>query len=850
MPTPTAVRGKARSNSLPTSFGPDKLFQLFTGLPVPDPVTFVISPSYLDRPNMYPRQATLLKIIFLRLDLLTEYDHSVIDEWEQSFRETGNNGIVPGVRDRMAKLREQGRKWFRETLLVMGRRAGKGHVSGLSMAYVLWNYMAKGDPQKHYGVDRDKKLVAMVFAGKRDQAKATVWQDAVNYITGSVCFAPYIRAPLQAEKLSVYAPNDFLRMKKRAEQGMNPDDINMATFELVPKESTLMAGRGPTSFCLDPSTPVLTTDLRWKPIGELEAGEHLIGLDEYPERKGAQRKLRDAEVLKVWRTRKEALRLTFADGSSVVCSKDHRWLVRDMGKGGATHWRTAGRMNVGNHIKSLVDPGEGVAPRGGVTPSGRVRPDSYKTIVSIEELPEQELVDIETSTRTFVANGLISHNCQAYDEMAHVVASGANRAAEDVYAAATPSLDQFGHDAFIIEPSSPWQMLGQFYVNYQNSLMEDEDGEPVYPEMLMIQLASWDIYKDWERAHEIAVFPEGFTGDHGEYENRPPVYFDPLRGAIQAYDDQMARLEQSNPETFKVERRSHFAVALDAYLNEKKVFEIFKPWTGRDSYFGGPELGMQTRGRLDIDYKAHGDPSKVNANFGLAMAHAEPGPDNRLHVVFDKIHHFEPKDFTDHTIDYDQVEAWIWDNMLSTFMPTEMTFDQFNSAQVIQRLAKRSRSAPLPKVTSVYEKTATKQHNWRRAEIFKTAVNMGWVHAPEYEQAELELRFLQEKNGVVDHPDSGPVQTKDVADAMMECVMALIGDQIVSLRSELGAMRPVGGLQGGSEPFPGMSRNDDFSNAPRTQDQIFQQLGGLGRSRGVRQDMGRGGPRSRGSHYR
>lgn len=687
MPAPSPVKVKGRGSSLPAGMGPEQLFQLFTGLPVPDPITFVLSEEYLDRPNMYPRQATLLKVIFLRLDLLTEYDHMVIDEWEDNFRQTGNNGIVPGVRRRMAKLRKEGRKWFRETLLVMGRRAGKGHISGLSMAYVLWNYMAKGDPQRYYGVDRDKKLVAMVFAGKRDQAKATVWQDAVNYITGSACFAPYIRAPLQAEKLSVYAPHDFVRMRKRAQQGIDPNDINMATFEVVPKESTLMAGRGPTSFC------------------------------------------------------------------------------------------------------------------------------------------------------------------QAYDEMAHVVASGANRAAEEVYGAATPSLDQFGPDAFIIEPSSPWQMLGQFYVNYCNSLLEDEEGEPVYPEMLMIQLTSWDIYKDWEIAHEIQVFPDGYEGDLGEYKDQPPLHFLPLRGAIQAYDDQMARLEQSSPDTFKVERRSHFAVALDAYLKEDKVRQIFQPWTERLPHFGGPMLAMQERGRLDIDYKAHGDPSKSNANFGLAMAHAEPGPDNRLHVVFDKIHHFEPQNFEDHIVDYDEVEEWIWDGMLAPFMPTEMTFDQFNSAQVIQRLARRSRQAALPKVTQVYEKTATKQHNWQRAEIFKTAVYMGWVHAPYYEQAELELRFLQEKNGVVDHPDSGPVQTKDVADAMMECVMSLIGDQIISMRSELGSMRPQGALLGGMEPFPGMSRQDGISGQPQTQDQLFQQLGGFGRSRGMRPDTMRSGPRTRGRRY-
>jgi hypothetical protein len=664
---------------IPVGLGPHEIFRLFTGLEIPDPITFVMGDRWLERANMYPRQATLLKIIFLRDDLFTEYDHMVIDEWEASFRSTGNNGITPNVRSRITQLRAEGRKWFREVLLVMGRRAGKGHISGLSMAYVLWHYMAKGDPQGYYGVDRDKKLVAMVFAGKRDQAKATVWQDAVNYITGAVCFAPYIRAPLQAEKLSVYAPHDFIRMKKRLDQGMNPEEINMATFEIVPKESTLMAGRGPTSFC------------------------------------------------------------------------------------------------------------------------------------------------------------------QAYDEMAHVVASGANRSAEDVYGAATPSLDQFGKDGFIIEPSSPWQMLGQFYTNYCNSILDDEEGNPVYPEMLMIQLASWDIYKDWEMAHTLKVFPDGYEGDLGEYVDMPPLYFQPLRGAIQAYDDQMARLEQSNPETFKVERRSHFAVTLDAYLNEDKVRQIFAPWPDRDPSFGGPALGMQTGGRMDIDYCAHGDPSKSNANFGLALAHTEPGPDGRLHVVFDKIHHFHPGDFEDHIVDYDEIEGWIWDNMLAPFMPTQMTFDQFNSAQVIQRLHRRSRTSGLPKTTTVFEDSATKQKNWQRAEIFKTAVNLGYVHSPYYEQGELELRFLQEKKGVVDHPDAGPVQTKDVADCMMQCVMNLIGDQIVSMRSELGSMRPTGAMPGGISPFPGMS-------SPTPENQVFDQLSGFGKSRGMRteqfrQSLGRGSRR-------
>ena len=326
-----------KSGASPLPVGPLDIDVLFGGVEVPDPITFIIGDRWCNRPNLYPRQATLVKVVFLRLDLLTEYDHAVIDEWEEQFRvSNGKEGLAPGVRNKMALLRRLGHKWFREVLLVMGRRAGKGHVTALCMAYVLWNYMAKGDPQGFYGVDRDKQLVALIFAGKRDQAKATVFGDLVNVITGSTCFAPYLR-PVLSEKISIYAPNDFLRMRKLQQRGVTVDR-DMATFAIQPRESTMMAGRGPTSFqqCLDPETPVLTTDLRWVPIKDIRLGDELVGIDEHPG-KGSQRAMRRSRVEKVWKTRKAALRLTFDDGSTVVCSAEAgvsgagaSWLVRSL----------------------------------------------------------------------------------------------------------------------------------------------------------------------------------------------------------------------------------------------------------------------------------------------------------------------------------------------------------------------------------------------------------------------------------------------------------------------------------------------------------------------------------------
>lgn len=621
---------------LASQWGPDALFELYTGPQVPDPITFVIGEEWLNRGNLYPRQATLLKLFFLRDDLFTEYDREVLDEWITSFAETEWNGVQTDIYRRIEILKADGYKWFREILLVMGRRAGKGHISALAFAYVIWNYLSKGDPQDFYGVDRDKQLALFIFAGKKDQAKANLFGDVYNVITGAPCYGKYINNAI-VESLSIFAPNDFLRMQDRLRRGVRTTR-DPATFVIQPKESTLMAGRGPASFA------------------------------------------------------------------------------------------------------------------------------------------------------------------QGYDEMAHVVASGANRSAEDVYGAATPALDQFGKDAFIVAPSSPWQKTGQFYENYQHSLeLDPETGDPVYPEMLMIQLQSWDIYKDWERAHEIPLFPEGYTGDLGEYEDAPLPRLRPLKGAIQAFDIPMQRLERANPETFKVERRSQFATVMDAYLNEKKVESIFTPWGGRLESYGPSFLEMQESGLLIQTYKAHADPSKSNCNFGFALGHAEPDENGILHCVFDKIHHWEPQNWDDGIVDYDEIADYLIDDIAKKFYPDEITFDQFNSVATIQKINKRLLAEPGPKKVTAYERTATKELNWSRAEVFKTAINMGLVHAPYYELAETELKFLQDKgNKVVDHPDSGPCQTKDVADCMFEVVYYFLGKQIHLMLEEMGKTRVHGSLQGGT----------------------------------------------------
>jgi transposase-like protein len=975
---------------------------------VPDPIEFSLSSAYLGKP-LYPRQGTVLKCMFLRTDLLTGYDYEVIAEWEWQWQQSGEEGTPPGLLDRMEACRAEGRRWFRDTLNISGRRSGKNHIGGIGGSYVTWHYLALGNPQYHYGIDQDKHLAMFVFAAKKEMAMRQQWADLATTILGAQCFRPYLTGVARVDELRLYTQFDRQRIADRHHEGVAIRDEDMASIEIMPKESTLVSARGPALFalvfdemahvtrqvarasaeqvwdCLDPSTPVLCTDLRWRAVGDLAPGDELIGVDEYPVDGNTRRKMRRSTVISTGRNRQKALRLTFDDGSSVVCSANHRWLkmnkseamwmktgdtdadeeksisdkvvtlhqdgygvpsiARMVGVGehkvryvlarqgiklpGGRHSQKSAKypeikslletglspraiadetgvpyqtlirwmreesenhsdrdprrqhLAVGDRIWAVVDPweeetskeagylagvydGEGYIDRNPISQGknkgkpntnqgfrvgfvqadgvvndrvaaglsrfgfdpvvrlvtaekrasslgtktmyttnitglanslsflGRIRPSrllSYnhemwegksfkgaggftntKTIVAIDQLPEQELVDMQTSTGTFIAGGLISHN------------------------SATPALDQFHKDGWIYEPSSPEAKTGQFYANSVEAqrISDGSEGIPVglpaRPDIFVLQLASWEIYKDWEIAHTIPLRP-------GE-----PECYPRQRQAVQEYDDQMRRLERANPQKFNVERRSRWASVADAYLHAERVDAAFEPWPNEERQMNVP----RDVGSMAFDYVMHIDPSKVGDNTGLCIAHAVKVQGDLLpHVITDVVGHWAPGDFVDNgmEIDYNSVLGEIID-LIGKFLPSEVSFDQGpSSGMMMQTLRTMLGRQRLPKQVRVLERTATMQSNWAVAETTKVALQMGCLHLIPDELLRNELLFLQlVKPQKVDHPTSGPVQSKDVFDALSQCVHALIGKDVARMMGD--QFTEAGILPGAQGGFP------------------------------------------------
>lgn len=582
---------------------------------VPNVVEFATGADYLDQ-DLYPRQATWLKLMCCSPTLLTAYDDGVIAEWTAGFTPSvhsdgtagynGTYGIVPDVLRRVQFCLDQGRGWFREVVVVGGRRGSKGFIGAVVAAYVLWHQLAIEDPRRRYGIARGKQVHLLVFAGQRDQAVTNQWRDLSEMIRSAPCFQPFI-AKQGRDSISLFSAAQV------AAGGASPDD---AMFVISAKEATQLAGRGP----------------------------------------------------------------------AVIC--------------------------------------------------------------------------------------------EIFDEMAHMVAGGANRSAEEIFSAATPALRQFGKESLLYEASSPWHQQGQFHTNYRRGLAIDPDtGDSLDPDMLVIQVPSHELYRDWEltREGEILCWPGGLP-------------LPALEKAIVGQAD-MEQERRADPVRFDVEFDAQWATSVAAYLRPEDVDSIFAEWDGQ-------ALGMRSEGVLGTRYVAHADPSVSGANFAVMVAHRGEDHDGRGHVVVDYIRVWRPADFPDGRVDYEAVAASL-ESLMLRFRISSFSFDQFSSAGLMDRLRAFAQANQLHSYSGIHERTGTASLNKRMYEGLKTALSRRIVHAPHHELLEAELRNLETRNGRVDHPTRGPVQTSDIADCLMNVVDVLIGDNNGEQFAEsLGTIMPSGSVPG------------------------------------------------------
>ena len=403
-----------------------------------------------------------------------------------------------------------------------------------------------------------------------------------------------------------------------------------------------------------------------------------------------------------------------------------------------------------------------------------------------------------------------------FDEFAFTLSGESKRAGSSIYSAIEPSLDQFGKHALLYMPSSPWSKIGKFYELYEagsvlldtylerqgrlvtrkakaeaeEEILSDAKEILADPTMLIAQMESWELYRDWEDAPKILSVPDisyckrpvenysdtklklttgkeltvsapssFFSGDSIMLDNEINTILDieeldkpaknavsadsldviipgpTFKSAIQVPPDingtpqqrNMAAMESRNTQLFRVERRAQFLAVMNQYLDVDAVSDMFLPWNNRS-------MKMQQFGIPKHTYFMHADPAKSGADFAVMIGHLEkaiePSSDGEIydHLVIDWYKVFQPHQFPNNEIDYLLIIAELKQKIREYPSLVQITMDQFNSVMPLQTLNKYARS--INRNISIFEQTFTGGWNQKMWSALKTAINLRWIHTP------------------------------------------------------------------------------------------------------------------------
>jgi hypothetical protein len=411
---------------------------------------------------------------------------------------------------------------------------------------------------------------------------------------------------------------------------------------------------------------------------------------------------------------------------------------------------------------------------------------------------------------------------QVFDEYAHTPPDG-SRSGDENWHALGPSLDQCGKDGMRIVPTSPYSKVGIVYERYEAALATDPDtGAPLHPQMLVVQLPSWEVFRD--------------AGDPVATEGRPFTAPLPI-----VYDEDLRAEELLDSRRFSVERRAQWAEVEHGFLDPHVVDRAFLPfcpdcglpqtasdWSESDSTCARCghqviplEATMREYGVMRYQYMAHGDPASLHDFFTFAVAHLQEFTESECgpvpHVIIDVLKVWKPQDYPpERILPYLEIEEEIVGIVTRYRNLVDLTFDQAGAYGTVALVERRLRDLQHP--ARVRKLAQTSPGNAEAAEIIKELLAQGRLHAPIDRYGRQggsilrdELKFLQVVGDRVIKQRTGPVCTDDAYAAVSMVAAKLIKEEYgPGWRQLLRDSRIHVGLQGGystpSSPSPPPSR--------------------------------------------
>lgn len=211
-------------------------------------IEFAESPDFCNR-RLYPRQRLLLKLFFL--EDLTDAEERILDYWIAGGARGQEIQVCPQIRERIAWLKKNGYRHFREMVLVGGRRCSKGFLVGLAMAKLMYDAVQVQDPSRYWKIDPDKEILYSVVAAAQDQAKDQQYADFSSMVKSCQVMQRYIYK-MQELEFSVMTETDLRKVQELKRRGVKIQrDTSKLRGKALPANSRTIRGSTTMAIAFD-----------------------------------------------------------------------------------------------------------------------------------------------------------------------------------------------------------------------------------------------------------------------------------------------------------------------------------------------------------------------------------------------------------------------------------------------------------------------------------------------------------------------------------------------------------------------------------------------------------------------
>lgn len=264
----------------------------------------------------------------------------VWDDEKKRMKGMGKMHLFPEQRRIMAEalaMNEEGQLKYETVLYSSIKKSGK---TALGSAVGCW-----------YAEEAQEGTEIFVIANTLEAGEGRLFRDIKYHFEQRIIDGTYSEAPRDTNFIKI------LQYRIELPGGTFIQVLGQSYKSIAGSRHSLTLWDELWGSCVTPDVPVLTSDLKWKPVGELQIGEKLIGFDAERDEGQKYRSWKYSTVTDTGRKNMPCMKVRLSDGNSYTATINHPWIARTPNHHN-NEWLRTDQLRVGCKLMKVVRPWE------------------------------------------------------------------------------------------------------------------------------------------------------------------------------------------------------------------------------------------------------------------------------------------------------------------------------------------------------------------------------------------------------------------------------------------------------------------------------------------------------------